>query len=350
MAFKNYSQKQEDVISPYLTHKQAQKIRDKRRHKELLREVSLAGRSDRVKEAERILISNPTSRNAYVFTNPVTKAQQTFHGVEYSEYTAYQNQPIIHGVITISEFDESGKKIGEKSEDIYMYQPRFEGRDRFLVGPRYRSDGTLNNRATYAYRDPDIDVIYIGNIPKREIVSNRQFDFDASNKENFKATKNALGVNHRKVEEIVSIKYDTDPQTGYIKTVNMNNSQEKARYDAYIRKYSTGALAEDMIESYTHRIEKAVQIFEKISDKIEESVARVGLAENYQAEKTAEASQTASSSSQPKSVAEENAQMVNDVLKYGIRPSLASPIDDGIGGLEISRPTPPPAPGGRGRR
>lgn len=350
MSFKNYTPKHEDEISPYLTYKQQQRIRDKRKHKELMKDVRNAGRSDAEKERERILLSNPTSRNTYVFTSPRTKEKQKFFGVEFTEFTAYPSQPIIHGVITISEFDNNGTKIGEKKEDIYMYQPRFEGRNRFVVGPKYRSDGTLNNQAAYAYKDPDTGVIYVGNIPKREIISNRQFDFDATNKENFKKSSECISVKHRKISEVVSIKYDTDPKTGYIKTVNLNNQAEKSRFDAYMKKYPTGAKADDMIEAYISRIERQLEIFEKIGDKINEAVARVGLREDYQ-EAAQERASEAAKTQENTSLADENAKMVNDMLKYGIRPSYASPVDDGVGGLEISRPTPPPPPhhGGRGR-
>lgn len=348
MAFKQYTKKEEDVINPYLTNKQAQRIKDKKKHKELLREVRLAGRSDLVKEAERILLSNPTTRVTYEFTNPTTKAKQNFFGVEYSEFTALPNQPIIHGVITISEFNEDGSKKGEKSEDIYMYQPRFEGKDRFLVGPRYKENGTLNNNAVYAYKDPETNIIYVGNIPKREIMSNRKFDFDSTNSENFRLSGEAINVTNRKLKDIVSIKYDTDPQTGYIRTVNLRNPEEKAKLDAYLSKYPTGALADDKIESFIHRIESQVEVFEKINEKINESVDRIGLTENYQ-ENMEKANAASSTGEQQSNLADENAKMINDVLKYGVRPTLASPIDDGIGGLEISRPTPPPQPGGRRR-
>lgn len=348
MAFKNYKPKQEEVISPYLTYKQAQQIRNKRRHKELLNDVSRAGRTDSEKERERILLSNPTSRVSYVFTNPKTKASQTFHGIEYSEYTAYPGQPIIHGVVTISEFDDKGIKTGEKSEDIYVYQPRFEGRNNFVVGPRYNSDGSLNNRAAYAFKDPGTGVIYIGSIPKREIVSNRQFDFDSTNQDNFNKSCEHLDVRHRRVNEVISIKYDTDPKTGCIKSVNMDNPQEKAKLNAYLNTYSTGAIADDKIDGYIHRIEKELKKFEKISDKVEESVARVGLAQNYQEELAQENTQQDTKTTQ--SLQEENAKIINDALKYGRRPTFASPINDGIGGLEISRHTPPPPPPGGPRR
>lgn len=344
MAFKNYEPNHEDVINPYLTFKQAQKLKKKQAHKKLLRDVSLAGRSDTQKEMARMLISNPTSRTSYVFSNPRTKAQQMFHGVEFTEFTAYPSQPIIHGVITISEFDSDGVKKGEKSEDIYMYQPRFEGRNSFVVGPRYTNDGKLNNKAAYAYKDPNTGVIYVGNIPKREIISNRQFDFDATNEENYAKACGNLDIKHPKTKEVVSIKYDTDPTTGYIKTVDLNNAQEKARFDAYCNKYPKAALANNMIDAYIKRIENELKIFEKITERVQEAVDKLGKAKNYQAALSqAQNSQTQSTTS----VADENAKLVNDMLKYGIRPTYASPVGGGpapgVGGMPGGRP----GPGGR---
>lgn len=346
MAIKNYNDKHEDVINPYLTHKQAQKLREKLKLKQLKEDVANAGRSDEAKENIRRLLSNPTSRVSYTFNNYVSKKQQDFFGTEFTEFSAWPNQKIIHGVITISEFDSKGNKIGEKSDDIYMYQPRFEGKDRFFVGPRYRSDGTLNNRAAYAYKDIETGIVYVGSIPKREIISNRKFDFDKSNMDNFNATLKETDITHRKVTEVVSIKYDKNPNTGYIRSVNLNNPQEKAKLERYYKKYPTAAKADDMIDSYIHRIEREVSKFEKITEEIEESVARVGIAKNAARIAAEEAQEEAREveANKPLSLSEQNAQMINNLIRYGVRPTLSSPIDDGIGGLEIGRPTPPPMP------
>ena len=330
MAIKNYNDKHEDVINPYLTHKQAQKLREKLKLKKLKEDVANAGRSDEIKERIRILLSNPTSRVSYTFNNYVLKKQQDFFGTEFTEFSAWPNQKIIHGVITISEFDSKGNKIGEKSNDIYMYQPRFEGKNRFFVGPRYRDDGTLNNLAAYAYKDIETGIVYVGSIPKREIISNRKFDFDKSNMDNFNATLKGTDITH----------------TGYIRAVDLNNPQEKAKLERYYKKYPTAAKADDMIDSYIHRIEREVSKFEKITEEIEESVARVGIAKNAARIAAEEAQEEAREveANKPLSLSEQNAQMINNLIRYGVRPTLSSPIDDGIGGLEIGRPTPPPMP------
>ena len=75
MAIKNYNDKHEDVINPYLTHKQAQKLREKLKLKQLKEDVANAGRSDEAKENIRRLLSNPTSRVSYTFNNYVLKKQ-----------------------------------------------------------------------------------------------------------------------------------------------------------------------------------------------------------------------------------------------------------------------------------
>lgn len=351
MAIENYGKKKDEEYYKKLPYSQAKKEKEKERRKKMRADVSRAGRTDAEKERERILLSNPTSRNSYVFTNPQTGDREEFFGVEYTEFNAWPNQRIIHGIITISEFDNNGVKTGERSDDIFMYQPRFEGRNRFVLGPLYKSDGRLNNNAAYAYRNPKNGQIYVGSIPKREIISNREFDFDQTNMANFEAACENLEIKDRSIKKVVSIKYDTDSQ-GYVKSLDLSNINDLNRLKAYCEKYSTPAIADDMIDNYIHRIEKELEKFERMTDEMEEAVSRVGLANRYQAQ--ASSTPQPETTSSPSSLADENALLINNMLKYGIRPSYASPVDDGYGGLEIGRgaPTPPPPPphhGGRGR-
>lgn len=324
MAFKNYSKNQEEEISPYLTYKQAKKIREKRKHQELLKAVADAGRPNAVKEAERILLTNPTTRNSYVFTCPKTGEQQEFHGIEYSEYNAAPNQPLIHGIICISEYAKDGSKIGEKQDDIYMYQPRFEGSGGFIVGPRVRN-GTISRIVPYAYKDPKTGQIYIGNIPKREVTSGLTFDFDGVNKENHRLTALAVGIKNRKLEDIVSIKYNRD-QEGNLKIVDLNNPQEKAKFDAYISKYHNGSLGYNMVQSHLYRIKKAVSVFEELDDKIEEAIYKMNINDKINAKINAEQAKKAQNVKTKPTTAEENAKIINDYLKYGIAPTYSSPL------------------------
>ena len=124
---------------------------------------------------------------------------------------------------------------------------------------------------------------------------------------------------------------------------------EKKRKKDYYQKYPTAALADDMIDNYIHRIEAELEKFERMTERMEEAVSRVGLANRYQAN-VAASSTPQENTATNSSLAEENARLINNMLLYGIRPSYASPVDDGYGGLEIGRGAPtPPHPGGRGR-
>lgn len=348
MVINNYGNKKDEEYYKKLPYSQAKKLKEKERYKKMRADVSRAGRTDAEKERERVLLSNPTSRTSYVFTNPQTGASEKFNGVEYTEFNAWPSQRIIHGIITISEFDKDGVKTGEKSDDIFMYQPRFEGRDRFVLGPIYKSDGRLNNNAAYAFKNPQNGQIYVGSIPKREIISNRQFDFDQTNSANFEAACTNIEVSNPNIKKIVSIKYDTDAE-GYIKSLDLNNINDLNRLKDYYQKYPTAALADDMIDNYIHRIEAELEKFERMTERMEEAVSRVGLANRYQAN-VAASSTPQENTATNSSLAEENARLINNMLLYGIRPSYASPVDDGYGGLEIGRGAPtPPHPGGRGR-
>lgn len=341
---KYYGKKNNDAIEPYLTYKQLERRKKAKRDAELRANVSRAGRTDAEKERERILLSNPTNRTSYTFVSPQTGEEQEFHGVEFTEFTAWPNQRIIHGVITITQYDDRGLKSGEKEEDIYVYQPRFEGRQDFVLGPRYKSDGTMNNNTQYAFKNPETGRIFVGSIPKREILSNRQFDFDTSNMTIFNSVCNkVLEENNKQLKNIVSIKYDKDPQTGFIKSVDLTNQEEKAKLDAYVRKYSTPAKANAMLDTLVQDIKREVVKAEKIESAMEEAVQRVGMAKNMQAR---EQDRQANTQQQPTSLADENARLINNMLKYGIRPSYASPMQGGGGMPPHGGPGMPPPPGG----
>lgn len=325
--------------------KEDQKRKEKEREKELELAVMRAGRRPEVKESERILLSNPTSKKAYTFRNITDPSdKQVFHGVEFTEYSAISGQQIIHGTIRIYEYDASGKGKVIKTDDIYMYQPRFEGRGRYVVGPRYKENNCLNNNMAYAAKDPNTGAIFIGNIPKREITTNRQFDFDVTNVSNYKTTsQSVLNSTNSNLPKIINIVYDCDPATGYIKTVNLADKNEKAKLEEYLRKNSTPAIAESTLNVYVQLAQKELIKAEKAEEAVYDAANRVSIANKF-AQKEAEA-QTATKEKKQTSLAEENIKMLNDMIKYGIRPSYASPMQAGPGRMGGPGMPPPPGPG-----
>ena len=319
---------------------------DRQRRKEMYQAVVRAGRTDAAKEKERILLSNPTTKIAYNFTN-VKNANdiKEFNGVEFTEFSAVEGQQIIHGVINIYEYD-SGRELNVlRTEDIYVYQPRFEGRNNFVLGPRYKSDNTLNNNAAYAFKDPSTGEVYVGNIPKREITTNRQFDFDVTNASNFEVScQKNFNVTNKSLNRLINISYDRDPNTGNIKAVNLSNPEEKRKLDEYLRKNANPAVANSNLDVYIQLAEEQLIKAEQVEKDINEAVNRISLGESV-AEKQAQSNQVSTTNT----LADENAKLINNMIKYGIRPSYASPMQAGPGGMprRMGGPgmPPPPRPG-----
>lgn len=335
----NYSNLNNHFVAPYTQSKESTRKKRKEREKQLKKEVIRAGRTEEVKERERQLLSNPTNKTEYVFRCTNNQHHRVnFTGIEFTQYHATPNQPIIHGVVEISEYAEDGTIKVTRQEDIYVYQPRFEGRGGFVLGPRY-VNGRLNNNAAYLFKD-EAGRVFAGNIPKREVVSNMQFDFDLTNEENYRMTASkTMDTTNSAVKKFINIKYDRDSQ-GYIRPVNLSNREEYSKLNAYLRKNSTPTKAEATLKNYLQVVSKQLSVAEQKDEAIERSVRRVDLLNELNEQEL----QQAAASEQKPNLAEENARLINNMLKYGIKPTYASPGRPGMPHPGMPGPGMPPPP------
>ena len=347
------------------------KRRKKHEEKALLVAAGKAARPIEEKRRVEMLFSNPTAKKSYVFHSGNETIK--FNGIEYTEFSANPNQPVFHGTVKVYEYNPGGKPKVLKTEDIYVYQPRLAGSNyvdgsSLTVGPRFRKNNVLDNRTAYAFKDPATGKIYVASIPKREVVSNRQFDFDSTCRSNFLAS---CDVNFEKTDKniakIISVDYDLD-QDGYIRPVNLANQNERAKFNNYLA--STGDLvnANSKLDYLVQLTKQELAKAKEMELKLQEEIDRLNIAESL-ANKEAEAANKKQAEADKK--AKENEQLMNDLLRkqknmmdYGIRPTYASPGMTGgprfggrpgprgprSGGPMAGGPGFPPPPEGGGRR
>lgn len=334
----NYARQNAHFVAPYQEYKKAKKLTPKQELKELERDVARIGRPKELKEFERQLLSNPTSKNSYIFksfNNPVSNDRVNFTGVEFTQYQKTKKEEIIHGVVELSGYANDGTIKVMRREDIYVYQPRFEGSKGFVLGPHYRN-GLLKTNAAYFFKAPDNGQIYIGNIPKREITTGMQFDFDSRNEDNFKMTCDKLldSTDLLTISKFITIKYD-EASPGTIKSVDLSDKEAYKKLQDYLKKNSNSLKGESTLNTYLQHVKAQLEIAQKKDAEIEASVRRNEVAEDLREQQ--EATQTQSNE---QSVADQNAKYINDLLKYGIRPSYGSAFNPNDQGPEVP-PHPP---------
>lgn len=340
MRFEEYKTEKEDENK--IVNKDSKRKKIIKTRKALMTEVRRVGRSAEQKRMDRMLLSNPTTKKPYVFHNTLDKNKTlNVTGVEFSEFNQERDgNSIIHGVLHLNEYDVGGRTINIKTEDIYVYQPRFELQGHLAIGPRFRKDGTLNNRALYYFQDPKTNLNYVGNIPKREITTNRQFDFDAHNPENYMTTcVNVLSNKNKSLKNIVSIEYDRDAN-GNIKTVDLSNREELNRLQAYLTKNATPEKAESNIELYIKIVNQELAKAEEADQRLEEAVERAARDKKALKEAATEAA-TKSEKSDYEKAQEEYYKMANDRIKYGIQPTIAA-LNEYEAHHNNGMPVPPP--------
>lgn len=352
------------------------KRRKKQEEEALMVAVGRTARPIEEKRRVEMLFSNPTAKKSYVFHSG--NETKKFNGIEYTEFSVNSNQPVFHGTIKVYEYNPGVKPKVLKTEDIYVYQPRLDGSNyangsSLTVGPRFRKNNALDNRTAYAFKDPTTGKIYVASIPKREVISNRQFDFDLTCRSNFLAS---CGVNFEKTDKniakIISIDYDLD-QDGYIRPVNLANQNERAKFNNYLASMKDLVTANSKLDYLIELAKQELAKAQEMDLKIQEEIDRLNISESL-ANKEAEAANKKRAEAEGK--AKENEELMNDLLRkqknmmdYGIRPTYASPGmtgGPGIGGRPGARgpmpmgPRPggpmgggpgfPPPPGGGGRR
>lgn len=115
---------------------------------------------------------------------------------------------------------------------IYLYQPRLFGsrpgtNEEVCIGPIKKSNGKLNKKYMYLVKKPGVaNQTYYGYVPKAEISTGDEYDFDKDNDFN---------SNYR-IFDYINITFDYDAN-GDILPVNLNDPAERKQVLDYIAKY-----------------------------------------------------------------------------------------------------------------
>lgn len=127
---------------------------------------------------------------------------------------------------TLRCFDENHKMV---VRPIYLYQPRLfaskaNGSGEICIGPKLK-DGKLNKNYMYMTKRPgEQGEIYYGYVPKAEISSGLEYDFDKDNPYN---------ANYR-IFDYINITFDYD-KDGNVVPVDLSKKEERDALLAYIR-------------------------------------------------------------------------------------------------------------------
>lgn len=169
---------------------------------------------------------------------------------------------VLHGKL---KYVDSNGKV--QMEDIYCYQPRLYGKGGVLLGPRKADNGSVLATGTYACSDQS--GTYKGYIPKREIASNMQMDFDIKSSHPFlrrfpdqvKLDSETIQDN-RKIQNYIQVDFDRD-ENGNYKVVDLSKKEERDKLETYIEKHARI----NSIEYYLRKIRIAkVHLYEYLKE------------------------------------------------------------------------------------
>lgn len=334
-----------DNLFLYIHDKVDTKIRNARKarkeYKELndsLVSLTRAARPIELIEREHRLLTNPSRKIVYEFTNRDNpNIKEKFIGIEYTESKKdtknliikengqstrkevivpdYVSQRIYHGVLTIKNYDASGKIVPKKTIDIYMYQPRFRGKNAD-VGPLTFPNGELNSQKAYMYKRNGN--IYIGHIPKREILSDLQFDFENGNN-----IKESIDQFFKEDESIIIrnfITLEMDKINGLMVPVDFTDETEKKKFLNYCAVSSPSKKA-DELRNLMESLKAQIRIKKQQESKRASEERQREYAEQQAALEAIENQEkVAKEQRQREKLAQENQKMINEQLnaqKYG---------------------------------
>lgn len=105
---------------------------------------------------------------------------------------------------------------------IYLYQPRMSFVNGVSAGPKYNSDGAIVNTNCYLLKEPSLEGLYAGYIPKREVLSNVEFDyFDNEHK-----------IDKYGIGSYLKMTANVDAMGNFI-PVNLNDPEERKQFEEY---------------------------------------------------------------------------------------------------------------------
>lgn len=321
--------------------------KDKREHERSLKNAVIQiGASDETKRLREEIFNNPAKKTRLTFINLQNKSQRNV--IEMLEDTNYampgtpdyinEHDRIFHAKLTIKGYRDGGSTIEVLDQkDIYMYQPRVTcttngGTKKVFAGPKFLRNGNMNSKACYCIKDSTGTLLY-ATLPKREILSNRIFDFDSTLGDNFMSWASEIfGEDSEMLGKFISIEYDKD-SNGLMIPVPIE--QEASIVENY-QKPENRVNIEGVISQLKRQIRREKEIQKELEEQIRKRESMRRVAEN-QAVQTTEPQQT-----ETERLNEENARIINNKLRYG----TLTPGEQGLRGP--GRMMPPPMFGGPG--
>lgn len=337
--------------------------KDKRKHeRELKSAVIQMGAPESTKKLRRDLFDNPAKKTRITFTNFQTRESRVLEMLEDTRYAmpgtpdyVTEHDRLFHAKLTIKGYrDESNDIQVLEEKDIYLYQPRVTcttngGTKRVFAGPKFLSNGNMNSKACYCIKDANGTLQY-ATLPKREILTNNVFDFDISSSDSFMATARELfGEDADFVGKFVSLEYDKDAN-GMVIPIPVE--QEEAIVANYQRPENQVNL-DGVIAQLKRQIHREKEMKKELDEQIRRRESMRRVAENQTV------TPTSPEQTETERLNEENARILNDRLRYGIRtpgeqglrgpggPGRMMPPMGGPGGPGGMMPPPPP-PGAGG--
>ncbi len=280
---------------------------------------------------KRHFLSSPYKDTKVTFTNIDNKSEHKSlvmqEDTKYAEPGSidYNTEPdrLFHATVTVKGFDSNNNDPVLLTKDVYFYQPRLNyitktstGTHSTFIGPKFLRNGTMNLNAPYCFNSGN--KLFYGSLPKREVLSNRVFDFDLSNAKSFDATVKDLfkdkDVNPDDVRRFVSVKFDTDRQ-GYLKPIPKEKEME------VITKYKKSGNHID-VEDVVSTLNSQLQKLKKYKEQ-KEIEARARSEANRKAQEQAERASQEQTSKVARDQADaarleaDNARILNNRLNYG---------------------------------
>ncbi|MDE5630159.1 MAG: hypothetical protein K2I70_01015, partial [Bacilli bacterium] len=104
------------------------------------------------------------------------------------------------------------------------FQPRVYGVNNVSIGPKLDKNGHLYDKNSYLLRTPGDPDIYSGYVPKREILTGRQFDF----------VGDSANAKEHPLNGFINIVIEKDANGNFI-PLDKNNKEEMRKFNNYIK-------------------------------------------------------------------------------------------------------------------
>lgn len=192
---------------------------------------------EEIKSLEKKLTHNITTRKL-IFTKNNSNIERE---IMVSEKTTFDENRDIIMKGTLKLLDENGNP--EITEDIYLYQPQATTTNGIPITPT-KIGYKLYGRKPYS--TVINNQMYVGYIPKREITSNLEFDFEPNSNQSFNKRIIDLGDAYEYgisswegIEKYLQIEFLKD-KSGNYKIVDLTNPEELNKFREYLTKYRSG--------------------------------------------------------------------------------------------------------------